>query len=203
MASEIIEPKAFCSKSRPSRKEAEEAVEILLRYIGENPSRAGLIETPARVVRAYDEFFAGYEQNAAKELSKTFDDIEDYDDIVLVKDIDFVSHCEHHMVPIIGKAHIAYWPDQAVVGISKLARIVEIYGRRLTSQENMTRQIVDVIGNTLKPKGAAVMIDADHQCMSIRGVNKANSSTVTTSFSGVFKEDAEVRDRFLRMTERR
>lgn len=184
---------------RPSRKEAEKAVETLLRWAGEDPSRPGLIETPARVVRSYEEFFSGYAMDAEKELSKTFEDIEDFDDIVLVKDIDFVSHCEHHMVPIIGKAHVAYWPSEKVVGISKLARVVDVFAKRLISQENMTRAIVQSIDSALAPKGAAVMIEADHQCMSIRGVHKPGSSTVTTTFSGVFKDDASVRDRFLKL----
>ncbi len=185
--------------SRPSRKEAEKAVETLLRWIGEDPSRPGLIETPKRVVKAYEEFFAGYALNAEDDLSKTFDDIKDFDDIVLVKDIDFVSHCEHHMVPIIGKAHVAYWPDQKVVGISKLARVVDIFAKRLVSQENMTRMIMEAINNALQPKGVAVMIDADHQCMSIRGVGKPGSSTVTTKFSGIFQEDKSARERLFAM----
>lgn len=187
---------------RPSRKEAEKAVETLLRYIGEDPQRGGLLETPARVVRAYDEFFAGYEMDAAKELSKTFDDIEDFDDMVIVKDIDFVSHCEHHMVTINGRAHVAYWPTEKVVGISKLARVVDIFAKRLVSQENMTKNIVETIDETLSPRGVAVMIEADHQCMSIRGVNKPGSSTVTSKFSGIFKDDQNVRDRFLKLIER-
>jgi GTP cyclohydrolase I len=182
---------------KPSREEAEGAVETLLRWIGEDPSREGLRETPARYVRAFDEFFKGYNQDPAKELQKTFEDIEDYDDFVLVKNIEFVSHCEHHIVPIIGKAHVAYWPDKKVVGISKLARIVDIYAHRLTSQENMTRDIAEVITNTLNAKGAAVMIDANHQCMSTRGVNKMDSSTVTSHFTGCFKKETDTRQRFL------
>lgn len=191
-----------CDKSvseKPSRAQAEEAVRILLRYIGENPEREGLIETPARVVRAYDEFFEGYAQDPAKELGKTFEDIEGFDDIVLVKDIEFTSHCEHHMVPINGVAHVAYWPDKKVVGISKLARIVDIFSRRLVSQENMTRSIADCIDTTLQPKGVAVYIDADHQCMSIRGVKKRRSSTVTTTFTGILKDDKSAQIRFLEM----
>ncbi|MGH1374768.1 MAG: GTP cyclohydrolase I FolE [Alphaproteobacteria bacterium] len=185
--------------NKPSREEAMKAVETLLRWAGEDPAREGLLDTPKRVVKAYEEFFSGYTKDAAKELTKTFEDIEGFDDMVLVKDIDFVSHCEHHLVPILGKAHVAYWPDEQVVGISKLARIVDIYGRRLVSQENMTRNIVQVIDKTLKPKGVAVFIDANHQCMSTRGVNKGSSSTVTTMFSGVFKEDRDVQRRFLDM----
>lgn len=185
--------------NQPTREEAEEAVRTLLHWIGEDPKRHGLIETPARYVRAFDEFFTGYKMDPAKELEKTFEDIEDYDDMVIVKNIEFVSHCEHHIVPIIGQAHVAYWPDKKVVGISKLARIVDIFAKRLTSQENMTREIADVITNTLNAKGAAVIVDANHQCMSTRGVNKADSSTVTATYTGVFKEDAEVRARFLEM----
>ena len=184
---------------RPSREEAEAAVEVLLRWAGDNPKREGLIETPARYVRAFEEFFAGYDMDPADELLKTFDDIQDYDDMVLVKDIDFVSHCEHHIVPITGKAHVAYWPNKKVVGISKLARIVDIYAKRLISQENMTRDIAQIITNTLDAKGCAVMIDANHQCMSTRGVGKANSSTVTNYFTGIFKKDEEVRKRFMEM----
>lgn len=203
MASEIINPKAFNKdinmSERPSQEEAEEAVRTLLRWAGENPSREGLVDTPKRVTKAYQEFFAGYTQDAHKELAKTFEDIQGFDDMVLVKDIEFVSHCEHHMVPIIGKAHVAYWPDQKVVGISKLARIVDIYSKRLVSQEKMTKQIVDTIEEALSPKGAAVMIDANHQCMSIRGVSKIHSSTSTSMFSGCFKEDRDLQRRFMDM----
>lgn len=183
---------------KPSREEAEKAVETLLRYIGENPDREGLKETPARYVRAFDEFFAGYDMDASAELSKTFEDIEGYDDFVLVKDIDFVSHCEHHIVPIQGVAHVAYWPDKKVVGISKLARIVDIFAKRLTSQENMTREIAAVIENTLQPKGVAIMVNANHECMSTRGVQKGGSSTVTFTFTGEFK-NSEIQHRFLEM----
>lgn len=196
VSSKIVE---MANDEKPSREQAEDAVRTLLRYIGENPQREGLIETPARVIRAYDEFFEGYTQDAAKELGKTFEDIEGFDDIVLVKDIEFTSHCEHHMVPINGVAHVAYWPDEAVVGISKLARIVDIFSKRLVSQENMTSGIADIIETTLKPKGVAVYIDADHQCMSIRGVKKRKSSTVTTTFKGIMKTDQAAQMRFLTM----
>lgn len=198
--SKIVEMcKDEAAAEKPSRAQAEEAVRTLLRYIGEDPKREGLIETPARVIRAYDEFFEGYNQDAADELSKTFEDIDGFDDIVLVKDIEFTSHCEHHMVPINGVAHVAYWPDEAVVGISKLARIVDIFSRRLVSQENMTSGIAECIETTLKPKGVAVYIDADHQCMSIRGVKKRQSSTVTTTFTGVLKDNQAAQMRFLTM----
>lgn len=187
------------NENRPTREEAEEAVKVLLRWAGDDPNRPGLIETPARYIRAFEEFFKGYNQDATAELQKTFEDIEDYDDMVLIKDIDFISHCEHHIVPIIGKAHVAYWPNEKIVGISKLARIVDIYAHRLTSQENMTRDIATVITETLEAKGAAVMIDANHQCMSTRGAEKANASTITNFFTGIFKEDKEARQRFMGM----
>lgn len=197
MSVEKFEPKKTIE--RPSREEAEAAVEILIRWAGDDPQREGLIETPARYIRAFEEFFAGYKKNPMDELEKTFEDIQDYDDMVLVKGIDFVSHCEHHIAPIIGKAHVAYWPDKKIVGISKLARIVDIFARRLTSQENMTREIAETIVTGLNAKGAAVMIEADHQCMSTRGVEKTSSSTVTNYFSGIFKEDQEIRQRFMEM----
>lgn len=208
MARNILQANGPCHEpsgagaEKPSRAEAEAAVRMLLLWAGENPDRPGLLETPARVVRAYEEFFSGYGRDVARELGKTFEDIEGYDDMVIVRDIDFVSHCEHHMVPIIGRAHVAYWPTKAVVGISKLARVVDVFAKRLVSQENMTTSILEAIDDNLKPRGAAVMIEADHQCMSIRGVNKANSATVTSRFSGVFKEDAALRERFLRSTGR-
>lgn len=182
---------------RPTRAEAEQAVEILLRYIGEDPQRPGLRETPARVVRSYDEFYGGYAENAADVLRKTFDDITGYDDFVLVKGIEFIAHCEHHMVPVIGKAHVAYWPGAHVVGLSKLARVVDIFARRLVTQETMTRQIGETIGHVLQPRGTAVFIDAVHHCMSSRGIMKPGSSTVTSFFSGIFADNADVRTRFL------
>ncbi len=185
--------------NQPSREDAMKAVETLLRWIGEDPTREGLLDTPKRVVKSYEEFFSGYTKDPTAELQRTFGDIEDFDDMVLVKDIEFVSHCEHHLVPILGKAHVAYWPDEKVVGISKLARIVDIYACRLVSQENMTRNIAEIIQNTLQPKGVAVYIDANHQCMSTRGVNKGRSSTVTSMFRGVFKEDEAVQRRFFEM----
>jgi GTP cyclohydrolase I len=197
MTREILKPNF--NDARPSREEAERAVQTLLRWIGENPERSGLIDTPGRVVRAYEEYFSGYAESPEEELSRTFDDITGFDDIVLVKDIHFVSHCEHHLAPIIGNAHVAYWPDQKVVGISKLARVVDIFAKRLVSQENMTRLIVEAIDKTLQPKGVAIMIEADHQCMSIRGVNKPGSATVTTMFSGNFKDAPELRERFLKL----
>lgn len=184
---------------RPSRAEAEEAVKVLLKWAGDDPNREGLVETPARYTRAFEEFFSGYAMDPAAELQKTFEDIQGYHDMVLVKNIDFVSHCEHHIVPIIGQAHVAYWPDKKIVGISKLARIVDIFAHRLTSQENMTRDIANIITDTLEAKGCAVMVDANHQCMSTRGVGKAASSTITSHFTGVFEKDSETRTRFLQM----
>jgi GTP cyclohydrolase I len=203
VSSKIVGVSTEEQDGKPTRAQAEAAVRTLLQYIGEDPDREGLIETPGRVIRAYDEFFDGYKLDASKELSKTFEDIEGFDDIVLVKDIEFTSHCEHHMVPINGVAHVAYWPDEAVVGISKLARIVDIFSGRLVSQENMTNSIANVIEDTLKPKGIAVYIDADHQCMSIRGVKKRKSSTVTTTFRGVLKTDQAAQMRFLTMIAQR
>lgn len=193
----INRKRKMAQDKRPTKDEAMRAVETLIRWAGDDPAREGLLDTPKRVVEAYNEFFCGYAKDAASELGKTFEDIQGFDDIVIVRDINFTSHCEHHMVPIIGEAHVAYWPTEKVVGISKLARIVDVYAKRLISQENMTRNIVEVIDRTLKPKGAAVMIRANHQCMSIRGVNKAHSSTVTTMFSGIFKDDPTVQRRFL------
>lgn len=199
MAAENVKSFAEGTDSKPTREEAEEAVRTLLRWAGEDPKREGLIETPKRVTKAYEEFFKGYTLDAHKELSKTFEDIQGFDDMVLVKDIEFVSHCEHHMVPITGTAHVAYWPDQKIVGISKLARIVDIYAKRLVSQETMTKQIVDTIQDTLQPQGVAVMINANHQCMSTRGVNKPHSSTTTSMFRGIFKEDMDAQRRFMDM----
>lgn len=199
MAKEIIKPKEFDMDKRPNREQAEEAVRTLLRWAGDDPEREGLLDTPKRVVKAYEEFFAGYAKDATAELAKTFEDIQGFDDMVLVKNIEFTSHCEHHMVPIIGRAHVAYWPNEKVVGLSKLARIVDIYAKRLISQESMTKRILDSIDEALLCKGAAVMIEADHQCMSIRGVNKAASSTTTMMCSGIFKSDPETRGRFLEM----
>lgn len=182
---------------RPSRAEAEEAVRTLIAWAGDDPSREGLLDTPGRVVNAYREFFKGYEECPIEVLSRTFDEVGGYDDIVMLRDIDLYSHCEHHMVPFIGKAHVAYMPNKAVVGISKLARVVEIYARRLQTQETMTAQIADTIDSVLKPDGVAVMIEAVHQCMSIRGVQKPNVATITTQFTGCFKKDQAQQDRFL------
>ncbi|MFL2692759.1 MAG: GTP cyclohydrolase I FolE [Gammaproteobacteria bacterium] len=185
--------------NKPSREEAEEAVRTLISWAGDDPAREGLIETPKRVVKSYEEFYEGYGQDPEEILSKVFSEIEGYDEIVLVKDIPLQSHCEHHMVPIIGKAHVAYLPDQRVVGLSKLARVVDMYGKRLQTQETMTAQIADTIDRVLQPKGVAVVIDAEHQCMSSRGVNKHGSSTITSRMLGVFRDNQKSRMEFLNL----
>lgn len=184
---------------KPSREEAEKAVEILIRYAGDDPTREGLIETPKRVLNAYNEFFSGYTKDAESVLRKTFEEVEDYDEMVIVKNIDMESHCEHHMVPIIGQAHVAYIPNNRVVGISKLARVVDIYAKRLQTQETMTALIANTIQAVLEPKGVAVVIDAAHQCMSTRGVQKRNSSTVTSRMLGLFRSDSRTRAEFMQL----
>ena len=200
VSDEIIHTESTNNKvAKPSREEAMEAVKTLISWAGDDPSREGLIETPKRVVKAYEEFFAGYDQDASKVLGKTFEDVNGYDDIVFLRDINIESHCEHHMVPIAGKAHVAYLPKDKVVGISKLARVIEIFAKRLQTQETMTMQIVNTIDEALNPFGTAIMIDAKHQCMTTRGINKPNVSTVTTKFSGLFAEDAELRNRFMQL----
>jgi len=183
--------------SKPTEKEVHEAVRKLLLWAGDDPDREGLVGTPDRVARAYKEFFAGYEQDPEEILRTTFEEVEGYDEMVLVKDIGVESHCEHHMVPIIGRAHIAYIPNNRVVGISKLARVVDIFAKRLQIQEKMTAQIANAIENVLKPKGIAVVIDASHQCMTTRGVNKPESSTVTSAMRGVFNDNPRTRNEFL------
>ena len=187
--------------SKPSREDAMKAVKTLISWAGDDPSREGLIETPKRVVKAYEEFFSGYSQDPIEVLGKTFSDVKGYDDIVFLRDINIETHCEHHMVPILGKAHVAYLPKDKVVGISKLARVVEIFAKRLQTQETMTMQILHTIDEALEPYGTAVMIDAKHQCMTTRGINKPNVSTVTTKFSGSFAKDTELRERFIKLTQ--
>ena len=179
-----------------SREEAERAVETLIKWAGDDPSREGLRETPKRVVNAFNEFFSGYNESPESFLSKTFEDVQGYEDIVMLKDISFHSHCEHHMVPIIGKVHLAYIPTKKVVGISKLARVVDIFAKRLQTQETMTQQIANCIEKSLKPKGVAVYIEALHQCMTTRGVQKPNVSTITSCFLGEFKTDKSIGQRF-------
>ncbi len=179
-----------------SREDAEKAVETLIKWAGDDPSREGLRDTPKRVVNAFNEFFSGYHESPNDYLSKTFEDVEGYEDIVMLKDISFHSHCEHHMVPIIGKVHLAYIPTKKVVGISKLARVVDIFAKRLQTQETMTQQIANCIEKSLKPKGVAVYIEALHQCMTTRGVHKPNVSTITSCFLGEFKSDKSIGQRF-------
>ena len=183
--------------SKPTREQAEKAVKTLIEWAGDNPDREGLVETPKRVVKAYEQFFEGYNQDPEEILTKTFEEVEGYDEMVIVKDIRLESHCEHHIVPILGKAHIGYIPNNRVVGISKLARIVDVFGKRLQTQETMTSQIANVIQKVLDPKGVAVVIDASHQCMTPRGVHKPESSTVTSAMKGVFNENAVTRNEFL------
>lgn len=183
--------------SKPSREEAEEAVRTLLRWAGDDPDREGLAGTPDRVVRAYEEFFAGYDQDPAEILHRTFEETDGYDEIVLLRDIRLESHCEHHMVPIIGKAHVAYLPSRRVVGISKLARVVEIYARRLQIQEKLTAQIANTINDVLQPRGVAVVIEAAHQCMTTRGIHKPGVTMVTSRMLGAFRDNAATRREFM------
>lgn len=180
-----------------SREQAEAAVRTLIRWAGDDPSREGLLDTPARVVRSYEEFFAGYAQDPGEILARTFSEVDGYDEMIVMNDIRFESHCEHHMAPIIGKAHIGYLPDRRVVGISKLARLVDIYAKRLQIQEKMTAQIADTLLNVLQPRGVAVVIEASHQCMTTRGVHKPGASLVTSRMVGAFRDDPATRREFL------
>jgi GTP cyclohydrolase I len=182
---------------RPSRDEAEAAVRTLLSYIGDNPDREGLVDTPKRFVNAYEELFGGYKESPAEVLDRTFSEIDTYDDLVLVRDIPFYSHCEHHVMPFVGKAHIAYLPVGSVVGLSKIARLIDVYAKRLQTQEHLTSQVATAIDEILKPRGVAVMMEAEHTCMSMRGVMKPGSSTVTTKFTGMFKNNPEEQARFM------
>ena len=184
---------------RPTRSEAEDAIRTLIRWAGDDPTREGLVDTPARVARAYEEFFAGYLEDPMQTLSRTFGEVDGYDEMVVMTDIRFESHCEHHMVPIIGKAHVAYLPDRRVVGISKLARLVDIYAKRLQIQERMTAQIADTLNEVLQPKGVAVVIEAAHQCMTTRGVHKPGAAMVTSRMLGAFRSGGETRREFLAM----
>jgi GTP cyclohydrolase I len=183
--------------ARPTREAAEDAVRTLIRWAGDDPKREGLLETPSRVVRSYEEFFAGYGHDPKLVLARTFEEVDGYDEIIVLTDIRFESHCEHHMVPIIGKVHIGYLPDRRVVGISKLARLVEVYARRLQIQEKMTAQIADALQEVLKPRGVAVVVEAAHQCMTTRGVHKPGVSMVTSRMVGAFRSDARTRREFL------
>ena len=187
------------STDRPTREETEAAIRTLLRWAGDDPSREGLIDTPARVARAYEEFFAGYEIDPVALLERTFEETDGYDEIVLLRDIRLESHCEHHMVPIIGRAHVAYLPHRRVVGISKLARVVDAYARRLQIQEKLTAQIANTIQQVLEPRGVAVVIEAAHQCMTTRGVHKPGVTMVTSRMLGAFRDDPSTRREFLAM----
>ena len=184
---------------RPSREEAEAAVRTLIRWTGEDPEREGLLDTPKRVVSSYEMLFGGYKEDPSEELKRTFEEVQGYDDLVLVRDIPFHSHCEHHLVPFVGKAHVGYYPSAGVVGLSKLARVVDIYARRMQTQEAMTAQIVHTIDEALKPRGLAVLIEAEHMCMAMRGIQKQGVSTVTTQFTGVFRDDPAEQVRFFEL----
>jgi GTP cyclohydrolase I len=195
MAKPIRKPRP--SDDRPSRSEAEQAVRVLLRWAGDDPDREGLRGTPGRVARAYEEWFGGYRQDPGEYLSRTFEEVAGYDEMVALRDIPFESHCEHHLAPIIGRAHIAYLPKRRVVGISKLARLVDVYAKRLQIQEKMTAEIAGCLDRVLKPLGVAVVIEATHQCMTTRGVHKPGVSMVTSRMLGVFRDQPETRQEFL------
>jgi GTP cyclohydrolase IA len=196
----VVDPHSkFGEVIKPSREEAEAAVRTLLRWTGDNPDREGLVDTPARMVKAYTEMFSGYHEDPVAELGRTFEEVAGYDELVLIKDISFHSHCEHHVVPIIGKAHVAYLPDGKVVGLSKIARVVHIFARRLQTQETMTAQIADCIQDVLNPKGVAVMIEAEHMCMAMRGIRLTGSTTVTSRFTGGFIDNPHEQVRFMTM----
>ena len=184
---------------RPSQEEAEAAVRVLLAWAGDDPAREGLLDTPRRVTKAFNEYFSGYHEDPAETLSRTFTEVGGYDDIVMLRDIEFTSHCEHHIAPFVGRAHVAYLPTEQVVGISKLARVVEIFARRLQTQETMTAQIANSICASLKPRGSAVMIEAVHTCMSMRGIGKRNVATITTQFTGEFKSNPAMQARFMEL----
>ena len=196
----LTEKKLKGRKARkPSRKQAEEAIHTLLLWAGEDPRREGLLDTPRRVARAYEDWFSGYKDDPVTYLQRTFEEVEGYDEMIVLRDIPFESHCEHHMAPIIGKAHVGYLPSNKVVGISKLARVVEAFARRFQVQEKMTAQIANCIEQVLKPKGVGIVIEAVHQCMTTRGVHKAGVSMVTSQMLGAFRKDARTRAEFLRM----
>ena len=191
--------KAVPSTQKPSREEAMAAVRTLIAWAGDNPDREGLIDTPKRVVNAYQEWFSGYDEDPEQILSRVFEDVSGYDDMVILREIDVESHCEHHIAPFLGKAYVAYLPTDKVVGISKIVKVVEVFARRLQTQETMTAQIAQAIDDALKPRGTAVFIDAKHQCMTTRGVHHPDVSTITTQFTGEFKTNQALQDRFIRM----
>ncbi len=195
----VSQKKVTPIRNKPSRKQAEEAVKTLIKWAGDNPEREGLLETPKRVVNSYKEFFSGYDSKPEQILSKTFDEVEGYDEMVIVRNITIESHCEHHMVPFIGIAHIGYIPNKRIVGISKLARIADVFAKRLQTQEIMTAQIADTINEVLKPKGVAVVIDAQHQCMTTRGTHKTESSTITSRMVGLFRTNSNTRSEFMNL----
>lgn len=192
-------PDNISPPERPNREQAEQAVEILLRWAGDNPQREGLLDTPKRVALAYEDWFRGYGEDPVAFLRRTFEEVEGYDELIVLRDITFESHCEHHMAPIIGVAHVGYLPDKKVVGISKLARVVETFARRLQVQEKLTAQIANCIASVLKPRGVGVVIDAVHQCMTTRGIHKSGVSMVTSQMLGTFRKDARTRAEFLQM----
>src|SRR6188474_367088 len=194
-----IEVASMASVARPTRQEAEEAVRTLIRWAGDDPKREGLLGTPDRVVRSYEEYFSGYDDDPADVLKRTFEEVEGYDEIVALRDIRLESHCEHHMVPIIGKVHIGYLPDKRVVGISKLARLVDAFAYRLQIQEKLTAQIANTLQEVLQPRGVAVVIEAAHQCMTTRGVHKSDVAMVTSRMLGAFRDNGETRREFLSM----
>ncbi len=202
-AMDAIVTKLTAEAPRPTREEAEQAVRTLLLWAGDDPNREGLLDTPARVAKAYQELFSGYEADIEDVLGRTFEEVGGYEDIVLVRDISFFSHCEHHMLPVIGKAHVAYLPKGRVLGLSKIARVVDVFAKRLQTQENMTAQIAQAIDETLKPRGVAVFLEAEHMCMAMRGIQKTGSTTLTTTFTGAFKDNAAEQARFMSMVRSR
>lgn len=191
--------KKTAKRRKPTRKQAEEAVRTLLLWAGDDPDREGLMDTPERVAKAYEDWFSGYKENPLLYLKRTFEEVDGYDEMIVLRDIEFESHCEHHMAPIIGHAHVGYLPRSKVVGISKLARVVEAFARRLQVQEKMTAQIANCIWNVLSPRGVGIVVEASHQCMTTRGIHKTNVSMVTSQMLGSFREDARTRAEFLRM----
>jgi len=202
LVNDLTEAQKLAKANRPSREEAEAAVRTLLQYAGDDPAREGLVGTPDRVVRSYEEFYSGYFENPTEILKRTFEEVEGYDEMVLLKGIDFNSHCEHHMVPIVGVAHVAYLPNKRVVGISKLARIVDVFAKRLQIQEKMTSQIANTINEVLEPRGVAVVIEAVHECMTTRGVGKKDVSMMTSTLLGAFRENSDTRSEFMSLISR-